>query len=608
MRHPAHSWNPLTLALLASVWVAVLPNWPLWRALAALPEIASVRGAVFVFGFGVMIAALTAALLALTAWRLTVKPAISVVVLAAALGAHFMASYGVVIDSTMLTSVLQTDPAEVRDLLTARFAVSLLVLAGMPLAWVWTRRVAPLRMAAQLGRNAFATLAGLALLLTLILALFADLSATMRSHPTMRYLINPLNSFYAVADLAFVHRAQPSGPPTPIGLDAHITPRAAGADPSKPSKPPLLLLVIGETARADHFALNGYARATNPELAQRNALSFRAVSSCGTSTAASLPCMFSHLGKAGFEARQHESENLLDLVQRAGMAVLWVENQAGCKGLCDRIPNASAHDAAVLSPAPDSPASSSRHASAKPFRATQASIERAASLKALCADGECLDEALLVGLDARIAALPANARARGVLVVLHTMGSHGPAYFKRSPAGRKPFLPECTTSALQQCERAALVNAYDNSIVYTDHVLAAALDWLSARRAEHATALLYVSDHGESLGENNLYLHGLPYALAPREQTHVPMLLWQGDWGAAGGGAAKVPVPAAPAAAASAFAAPDSRACLTGQLDAVLTHDHLFHSVLGLLGVQAREYKPALDAFAVCRNAARTTR
>lgn len=551
----ARQWNPLTLAALAGVWVAALPNWPLWHALAALPEMASGRGAVFMLGFGVMIAALVIALLALTAWRLTVKPAISVVMLTAALGAHFMASYGVVIDSTMMVNVLQTNPAEVRDLLSAPLILSVLALAGVPLLWVWTRRLAPLRPAVQLGRNALAVLAGLALVVVLVFTLFADLSATMRGHPAMRYLINPVNSFYALVDLAFPHRAKALGPLALIGLDAHITPRAAG------TKPPLLLLVIGETARADHFSLNGYARATNPELAQRNALSFREVSSCGTSTAASLPCMFSALGKTAFEARKTEQENLLDLVQRAGMAVLWLDNQAGCKDVCARVPNATVHDAVV-----------------------GASARRAVSLAALCADGECLDEALLIGLDARIAALPAAARARGVLVVLHTMGSHGPAYFKRSPADRKPFQPECTTSALQQCSQAALVNAYDNSIVYTDHVLSAALDWLTARRTHHATALLYVSDHGESLGENNLYLHGLPYALAPREQTHVPLLLWLGDWGTAGANATS-----------------DSRACLAGQLDALLTHDLLFHSVLGLLGVQAREYKPALDAFAACR-------
>ena len=541
-------WNPLTLAGLAGLWVAVLPNWPLWHALLLLPETASVRGGLFVAGFGLMIAALCTALLAPFAWRAVIKPAIAVLLVVAALGAHFMEAYGVVIDSTMMVNVLQTDPREVRDLLSLRLLASLLLLAGLPMLVLRWLPVRATRWSRQAGIDVLGFMACMLTLLLLVFALFAALSATMRNHLSMRYLINPANSIYALADLALRAKAVPAGAPQAIGADARIAPRAPG------TRPPLLVLVIGETARADHFALNGYARATNPELSAQGALSFRNVTSCGTNTAASLPCMFSHLGKAGFEARDRDHENLLDLVQRAGMAVLWIDNQAGCKGLCDRVPNANAH---------------------------ALEMGLAAASKALCPDDECLDEALLIGLDERLAALPSDARARGVLVVLHQMGSHGPAYFRRSPAERKPFQPECTTGVLQQCEHQALLNAYDNSIAYTDHVLAATLKWLVTRQLDHDAALLYVSDHGESLGENNLYLHGLPYALAPREQTQVPMLLWL-----------------APSTAAAGHLPPS---CLTRLRDLPLTHDNLFHSVLGLLGVQASEYKPALDAFATCR-------
>ncbi len=540
--------NPLTLASWAGLWIAVLPNWPLWQALAALPEMATPRGLLFGIGFGAMIAALTTALLALAAWRWSIKPAIALVVLAAAFGAHFMLSYGVVIDATMMTNVMQTDPREVRDLLNLRLAGTVAVLALLPLAVLWRTRVQRLHFAAQLGRNLLGTAGALLVLLALLYALFADLSATMREHTSMRYLINPLNAFYALADLAVQSRSRPSGAPQAIGLDARIAPRAPG------SRAPLLMLVVGETARADHFAVNGYGRPTTPQIDLLRFISFSNVSSCGTSTATSLPCMFSALGKAGFESRDHDHENLLDLVQRSGMAVLWLDNQAGCKGLCERVPNAYAHTPV---------------AGAKLLAPT------------LCADDECLDEALLAGLDERLAALPAERRERGVLLVLHQMGSHGPAYYKRSPPERKPFTPECRTNALQQCDRQALINAYDNSIAYTDAVLGQAVEWLTRQRAGFDPALLYVSDHGESLGENNLYLHGLPYAVAPREQTHVPLLWWQPD----------------PAATAT---RPDT-ACLKAGAGQALTHDNLFHTVLGALGVEASEYKPALDAFAACR-------
>ena len=541
-------WNPLTLALCCALWIAAFANWPLWRALLALPESNSARGALFLTGFGVMIATLLTALLAFAAWRFSIKPAITLFVLSAAFGAHFMGTYGVVIDSTMMVNVVQTDPREVRDLLSGRLLFSVLFLAGVPLLLVWRARVQRVGGLAQLGRNAMALVAALVVLFALVFALFADLSTTMRNHKSLRYLINPLNSFYALADIGFRANARPAGPPLPIGADARVAPRPPGA------RPPLVLLMVGETARADNFALNGYLRPTNPEMSALDMVSFREVSSCGTNTAASLPCMFSHLGKTKFEARERDSENLLDLVQHTGMAVLWLDNQAGCKGLCERVPNAYAIEAAPGGTAPG---------------------------VQLCEDGECLDEALLVGLDARLAALPAEQRERGVLLVLHQMGSHGPAYYKRSPANRKPFTPECNTNVLQQCDRASLINAYDNSIAYTDHVLAQAVGWLQGKAPQYDTTMLYVSDHGESLGENNLYLHGLPYALAPREQKHVPMIVWS----------APAPAPAARSLTA----------CLREQRDLPLTHDNLFHSVLGLLGIQATEYTAALDIFTACR-------
>ncbi|MFL6660566.1 MAG: phosphoethanolamine transferase [Rhizobacter sp.] len=539
-------FNPLTVAALTSVWIALFANGALWRTLANLPETATPRGTFVIAGFGLAVAALTLAPLALAAWRWTIKPVAALFLVSAALGAHFMGTYGVVLDPTMMVNVLQTDARETRDLLSLRLLSTVLLLAALPIAWLWRVPLAPTRPWRQAARNAIATIGSLLLVVAIVMALFADLSSIMRNHKSVRYQINPLNAFFSLAALATHAGARPPGPPRPIGLDATVLPRAPG------DKPPLVMLVVGETARADHFALNGYARPTNPELAKLDVLSFRDVTSCGTNTAASLPCMFSHLGRKAHDARDHDDENLLDLLQRAGYAVLWLDNQAGCKGLCDRVPNAMAYR----------PAGGD-----------------ATLLAGLCDGEECYDEALLRGLDRRVAELPAERRAKGTVLVLHQMGSHGPAYSRRSPPDRKPFQPECTTNVLQQCGHEALINAYDNSIAYTDHVLAQAIDWLSRQADRHAPVLLYVSDHGESLGENNLYLHGLPYAVAPREQTHVPMVLWLGSrqgWQAD---------------------------CLQRQRDAALSHDHLFHTVLGLAGVRAAEYRPALDALAACRAA-----
>ncbi|GAB4551006.1 MAG: phosphoethanolamine--lipid A transferase [Rhizobacter sp.] len=529
-------WNPLSLVWLASAWIATLLNWPLWMALERLPEMHSLRGRLFMLALGGMLAALTALLLSLAAWRWSIKPVLALFLLSGAAGAHFMGAYNVVIDSTMMVNVLHTDLRETRDLLGSSLLLSALLLAVLPLAWLLPVRVQRLGNWQQLRRNLWGALGATVVLVALLLLFFADMSATMRNHKSVRYLINPLNSFYALGMVAADAQSKPSGPPVPVGTDARVAARPSTA------KPPLLVLVLGETARADHFSLNGYTRATNPRLAGLDVLSFRAVSSCGTSTAASVPCMFSVFGKMGFEAESRPHENLLDVLQHAGLAVLWVENQSGCKGVCERVANSRPVGTA-------------------------------------CEDGECLDDALLRGLDERIAALPAERREKGVVVVMHQMGSHGPAYWKRSPPAQKRFQPECQTNALQDCEREALINAYDNSIAYTDQVLADTIAWLRSQGEQHDAAMLYLSDHGESLGENNLYLHGLPYAFAPQEQKHVPMVMWLSS-------------------AAEQSLKPG---CLKQRLDTAFSHDNLSHTVLGMMGVQTEVYRNTLDVVAPCR-------
>jgi lipid A ethanolaminephosphotransferase len=516
-----------------------------WASCPSWPQCA----ALFIASLGLMVAGISLALLALGAWRRSIKPLATLLLAVAAIGAHFMGSYRIVIDPTMMFNVLHTDMHEASDLIGWRLMLSLVLIAGQPAWWLWRTPLSSLPAATQGLYNTAALTLGLSLAGALLVLNAAPMSSTLRNHKSLRYMINPANSFYALSRLAVQRSARPSGPPQAIGADAQLHARREGA------RPPLLMLVVGETARADHFALNGYRRNTSPDTAALGLVSFTHVSACGTTNAASLPCMFSHLGSEGFGARTQDQANLLDLLQRAGLAVLWIDNQAGCKGLCERVPNATA----------------------------RAAPPGMAHAPGLCRDGECLDGALLAGLEQCLAALPEARRQRGVVLVLHPMGSHGPAYYKRSPAAAKRFLPECQTHALQDCDKSALINAYDNSIAYTDRVLAQSIDWLSRQAGAFDPMRLYVSDHGESLGENNMYLHGMPYALAPREQTHVPMLMW---------------LPPQTEAATGI-----TRACLQQRRDLTLTHDHLFHTVLGLVGVNSSLLKPTLDLTAPCRNA-----
>ncbi len=542
-------WSPGMLALVLSGWLALAGNLPLWRATWALPELAGWRGLLFSLGLAVWITTAVMALLSLLAWPRLLKPVAFLLLLAAAASSYFMLQYSVVIDATMLANVVNTDTREVRDLMSWSLVFSLVVLAGLPMAWLLRQKIAPRPFWSQAWRNLLTLLAALALLALVTLAAYQDLASLMRNHKQVRYLVNPLNAIYASGKLLADQLPRARRVLQPIGQDARLGPSYAGQQ-----RTPLVVLVVGETARAANFSLGGYARQTTPQLeALRDAgglTYYSQVRSCGTNTQASVPCMFSHLGKREYEAGTQPFENLLDLLQRAGLAVLWLDNQSGCKGLCARVNQV---------------------------------ITRTLDVPGLCSGGECLDEILLHGLDERIAALDSARRARGVVVVMHQMGSHGPAYYRRSPAAFKKFLPECSSNVLQDCPREHLLNAYDNTLLYTDHVLASTVRWLDGRSRGGKVdgAMVYVSDHGESLGENNLYLHGLPYALAPDTQTHVPMVTWL-----SGAMQKRLGIRVD---------------CLRQHAAQPLSHDNLFHSMLGLLEVQTNLYKQELDWFSPCR-------
>jgi lipid A ethanolaminephosphotransferase len=523
----------------ASLWMAGAGNAPLWRELQSLGLLGAQGGGLLALSLAGLLATVLYALLSLLAWRPVLKPVIVALLFATALGAHFMWTYHVAIDAAMATNTLQTDWHEVQDLVTPRLGLVLLVGAALPSWLVWNAAVDHRPWRQQALRNLVGVVASLLLLVAMVLLSFQPLASTMRNHKELRYLLNPLNSLYALAQNAFGHQ-HAKGPVLPAGLDAKV---AAGAG----EKPRMLVLVLGETGRSGNFGLNGYARDTTPELSRLQAVSFPDAWSCGTSTAASVPCMFSPLGREGYLARAQDTESLVDVLQHAGLAVLWIDNQpGGCKGVCDRVPT-------VNTAVGDDPQ--------------------------LCPRGECRDEVLVRGLDERVAALPAERRRKGVVLVMHQMGSHGPAYAERSPQEFKRFLPECTSSHLPDCSGEQLRNAYDNTIAYTDHVLAATIRWLQ-HRPDYDTAMLYVADHGESLGENNLYLHGLPYALAPDVQKHVPWITWLSP-----GFQQQIGV---------------SAQCLRARGAQHVTHDNLFHSVLGILHVDTSVYRQALDVYTAC--------
>ena len=527
--------SPQALTLLVCLSFTLFYNQRLWAAVIEAMPPTGLAGWGQLLGYGVVVTGLHLVVFLPFVNRTTAKPLLTGLVLIAASVSYFTGHYGTYFDTHMIDNVLQTDTREAGELLTPRLALYLLLFAGLPVALLWRWPLRRRSWRRGLGAGAVWWLGSVVVLAGALLLSFQSLSSLMRNHHEMRYLVTPGN---AIVSTGQVIAAPPPLPEErlPIGEDARRLPSTDGA-------PRLLVLVVGETVRAANWGLSGYDRQTTPRLAERDVTNFREVASCGTSTAVSLPCLFSPQGRDDYDERFTRShETLLDVVQRAGYRVVWIDNQSGCKGVCDGVER--------LSPAPD-------------------------AAPELCGEDGCLDGVLVEELARRIGAIRED-----TVIVLHMLGNHGPSYFQRYPEDFRAFTPTCDTADLAQCDREAIINSYDNAILYTDSVLDGIIGVLE-ESPSLATAMLYVSDHGESLGEKGVYLHGLPYAIAPEEQTHVPMVWWASDGFPRRQGLKET--------------------CLADQHDRSLSHAHLFHSVLGLLGVESEVRQGALDLTAGCR-------
>ncbi|MDH1293376.1 phosphoethanolamine--lipid A transferase [Comamonas terrigena] len=526
-----------------SIWLATVCNYPLWMKLSSIDRQPDY---LFYLGFSLLISGLGIFIFSCLAWGKLLKYVLSIFVLMAAFGAYFMQAYGVVIDKGMITNVLQTDKREAFDLLNSRMVVTVLFLS-IPMLWViWKTEQPKTRVRHLLGQHLILAALGILISVVSLISVFQAFASTMRNHKEVRYLINPFNSLYAMGKLAADPFKDGSSHLEKIGEDARIN------DISKTNSSPILILIIGETARSDHLGVNGYYRNTTPLLNSRNDIaSFNNAWSCGTSTAESLPCMFSHLNKNDFFDRDSNYENLLDVMNRAGISTIWIDNQSGCKGVCARI--------------------------------STSNIKINLNDKDCYSDG-CFDIFSLKKLEQKIDNLSNLNESKGVAVLLHQMGSHGPAYYKRSSSERKKYFPECVTSSLQSCAREDVVNAYDNSIVETDFFISSTIDWIKENYPDRPTAMMYVSDHGESLGENNIYLHGLPYSFAPDSQKRIPWIVWLSE---------------------KFMKINDLRSDCFEILerDKRISHDNYFHTTLGLLGIETKIYVKDLDIFTQCRDA-----
>lgn len=492
---------------------------------------------------------LSLAAFAIASWLLTLlilellgpsglqKPVAALLILIAAGADFYRRNYGVLIDREMIRNIFETTVTESKHLITFDLIWQIGLFGVLPAALVFWPHVRRRTALHQLWRWPLGVGLSFSLMVGALLVDFKSFSATFRQNKIVMASYQPGATVHSL--IRYTNDQFKSAAPVaqPFGTDAKAAPQIASSQ-----KPVLLVLFAGETARAQNFGLNGYKRNTTPELAKRDVLNFTDVWSCGTSTAVSIPCMFSHLTKDSYSRDAFlSSENLLDILARAGFDVKWWDNNTGDQSVAMR--TGWAHIDETIDPA--------------------------------SCTGECRDTAFLP-----LIRKTAEEMTQNTVLVLHMIGSHGPAYYLRYAPERRIFTPDCQTSQFADCSADEVVNAYDNSILETDYVLAQTIDILAA--SDRVTpAMIYMSDHGESLGEDGLYLHAAPMFMAPDVQRRVPFVMWMDD-------------------RFSALTGLDA-ACLGARQSDTLSHDNLFHTVLGLMGVQTSVHEPALDLTEGCK-------
>uniref|UniRef100_UPI0040474E8E phosphoethanolamine transferase n=1 Tax=Aliarcobacter sp. TaxID=2321116 RepID=UPI0040474E8E len=467
--------------------------------------------------------------------KYTTKPLLIIALVVSSFTAYFMDTYHVVIDESMIRNSLQTDLRESSDLFSFKLVLYVFLLGVLPSYFVYKTHIEYKSFSKEL--LAKLKTIGLSLIIALIILFSFSKFYTsfLREHKPLRYHVNPIYWIYSIGN--YINKSVNSGPIVvkQIGLDAKIKENSQ----NEVNKTKIIVMVLGEAARADRFSLNGYEKETNPLLKKEEIYNFTNMYSCGTSTAESVPCMFSIFNRGDYDYKKGiTTENVVDVLKHTNKVnVLWRDNNSDSKGVALRV---------------------------------DFEDYRTSKTNTICEDGECRDVGMIVGLDEYIK----SHQGQDILIVLHQMGNHGPAYYKRYPKEFEKFSPVCQTNQLEKCTQEEVSNAYDNAILYTDYFLSEVIKFLKPYSKDYETAMFYMSDHGESLGENGLYLHGMPYFMAPDEQKHISSLMWFGD------GDIKKEI---------------DLQKLNTYKDKSFSQDNLFHTLLGFFNVETEVYKKDMD-------------
>lgn len=437
--------------------------------------------------------------------RIAGKIILSITFIISAIASYFVNTYNIIVDESMIGNVLNTNYDESSAFFSWKMVIYLILFGILPVIFIFTTKIiypSTKRFSARLG----------IVLLFILLMVGMNAKSVLWIDKNSKHLGGLAMPWaYAVnTTLFYVHKNQEN-------RKEILLPKATISNKEKS----VVVLVIGESARSANFSLYGYAKNTNPLLSKmENLFHFRA-NSCATYTTAGLKCILEH------ENTNDLYEILPNYLYRNGVEVIWRTTNWGEPPV--HIPK----------------------------------YQRAEDLKSRCEGEGCdYDEILLSGLADEIRASDKDK----ILVVLHTSTSHGPTYNKKYPIHFEHFKPVCNSVELANCSPNELINAYDNTIVYTDYLLAQTIEKLK-ELTDYKSTMLYVSDHGESLGEKNLYMHGLPMSLAPKEQYEIPFIVWTSD------------------------------KSKNVKKEKEVSQHHIFHSVLNFLSVKSPIYKPEMSVF-----------
>jgi len=522
------------LVLFISVLFTALYNYSFFKAVIG---VYGIDGFYFIYILSIILVliSLNVFIFSLISGKYTIKPLSILIIFLSSFCAYFMDSYNTVIDSEMIRNILQTNLDESMDLFNIKLVLYILFLGLVPSYIVYKIKIdyKPFKQALILKLKAL--FLSLLVIVIMIFSFSKFYTSFFREHKPLRFQVNPIYWIYSIGN--YIHESLTSGPIVvkQVGEDAKIIP---GVNNESNEEPELVIMVVGEAARADRFSLNGYEKETNPLLKKENIINFPNMYSCGTTTAQSVPCMFSIYDRPDYDYKKGIStENVVDVLNHTKFVnILWRDNNSDSKGVALRV-------------------------DFQDYRSSENNT--------MCDEVECRDEGMLVGLEDYIN----KHKNEDILIVLHQMGNHGPAYYKRYPKKFEKFTPVCKTNQLEECTKEEVNNAYDNAILYTDYFLSKVINFLKPYSKSHETAMIYMSDHGESLGDNGIYLHGLPYMFAPEEQKHIGSLMWFGQ-------TIKEDIDV------------DK---LNSYSNKKFTQDNLFHTLLGIFEVETKVYDKNKD-------------